>query len=307
MTMRTSFTTLLAIYFVSVVACSKTQDTAPDRRVFGSPPTIQSVETDNPPWFDPKKPISCDFTQVIEAMICFLGGPSDLQAIKGGGWTNGVIDPVDSAEAGVFIEGTYGEAIFRVRASDPDSTPAQNNILLVSSSFKEIESNTEVSLVVFDDGSFNKFKNTQRKGPPGEDCKINTDGTCTCDLGVYEVSSGDQTANDGLFTRKVGMYDARTQAFLLDCILREAHETLVIIPAGSTVNFRIEAVDRQGNVATFPDNLTAVTDSSISAFKCNGDPCGCCILQNNGLPQECHQLAGMVGPSYPDGLCKAFQ
>ena len=307
MTLRAAFVAFCCVALVSIASCSKTQDTAPDRRVFGAPPTIQAVETDNPIWFDPKKPIACDFTQVIEAMICYLGGPNDLQAQPGGGWTNGVIDNTNPrTDPGVFIEGTYGEAIFRVRASDPDSTPAQNNILLVSASFKETDSNTEKSLVVFDDGSFNQFKNSQRKGPPGEDCEIFSDGSCDCKLGIYDVTSGDQTANDGLYTRKVGLYDVRATPFLLDCIMREAHETLLIAGQSSTVSFKIEAVDRQGNLTAWPENLTAVTDSQINGYKCNGDSCGCCILQNSGLPEECHQLPGMVGPSFPDGLCKAF-
>ena len=42
--------------------------------------------------------------------------------------------------------------------------------------------------------------------------------------------------------------------------------------AGSALEFRTEAVDRQGNLATWPLRPTATVGSG--AFSCTGDDCG---------------------------------
>src|SRR5262245_41755365 len=160
---------LIPLAILSTVACSKTQDTAPEKRLFGDPPTIQTLNKDT--FWNPVKPISCDFSQTVITMICGLGGPSDLVPQKGNGWTHGVIGSEESAEPGIFIEGTFGEANFMAKVSDPDSPPKPeaSNVLLVSASYKHQDSSAETSLVIFDDGSFNKFQNTQKSGNPGKD------------------------------------------------------------------------------------------------------------------------------------------
>jgi hypothetical protein len=319
MTLRTIRSVLLPMAVLAVLSCSKTQDTAPERRLFGDPPTIRSVtfeHTDDTgqevPGFGPKTFVSCDFTEIVTNNLCELGAPG-LVAQAGPGWTfdfstgHGAVGNNPSTQPGIFIQGTYGEAIFKVDVVDPNSTSAQNNLLLVGASYDPPDSKTETTLVLFDDGAITKFQNSQKNPTPGEDCTVNGDGSCLCSLAKWDVTSGDGTANDNLWTRKVAFVNPRAQPFLLDCIMRDRHETLTLAPSSSTFTFKIEAVDRQGNLTTWPSKPVGVTDSGVGNFACNGDSCGCCFLwfMDPSNP-ECHGLEGMTGPVFPDGLCKAF-
>jgi len=297
---------------LAALSCSKTQDTAPERRVFGDPPTIKTVDDEhsNPPFFEPEHFISCDWTVNVVNEICYTGHVTGLQAQPGGGWTidlktgQGSINTTDpSPLPGVFIQGTYGEAVFRVSVTDPNSTSDRSDVLLVSASYVQPNSNVETSLVLFDDGSFSKFRNPQKRGPPGENCVVNPNGSCSCFLATYDVTSGDVQAKDGLWTRKIAVHDPEANAFLLDCIMHDEHETLIAVDKGTTVQFKIEAVDREGNLATWPSKLVAMTSTSLTKFSCNGDSCGCCILQSADPVSECGRLPGMLSPNFPDGLC----
>ena len=320
MTSRTIRSAILSVAVLAALSCSKTQDTAPERRLFGDPPLIRSVNFDHiddtgneVPGFGTKAFIMCDFTEIVVRQACYLGAGADLQAIAGGGWTidpttgKGSIGDNPTNEPGIFIQGTYGEAIFKVSVSDPNSTTTQNNLLLVGASYDPPDSKTETTLVLFDDGAFSKFKNFQANPTPGEDCTVNSDGSCVCAGALWDVTSGDATAKDDLWTRKMAFVNSQTQPFLKDCIMRDRHETLALAPPGTTLSFKIEAVDRQGNLTTWPTRLNAVSDSNFGQFACNGDPCGCCFLwtQDPSNPL-CHALPGLTGPSFPDGLCRAF-
>jgi hypothetical protein len=271
--------------------------------VFGDPPTIKSVDADH--FFEPEHFISCDWTENVVNEICSKpGGGTGLEAQAGGGWTNGSINTTDpSPVPGVFIQGTYGEAVFRVNVTDPNSTSDQNNLLFVGASFIEQDSTSETSLVLFNDGSFSKFKNPQKVASVGENCVVNPNGSCSCFLATYDVTSGDVQAKDDLWTRKIAVHDPSANAFLLDCIMDDAHETLVGAERGTTIPFKIEAVDRQGNLATWPSKLVAVTSTSLTKFSCNGDSCGCCIMQSAEPTSECRCLPGMLSPDFPNGLC----
>jgi hypothetical protein len=304
-------TPFLSLAFLAVLSCSKTQDKAPERRIFGNPPTIQSVD---PVFYEPDFPAQCNFTDIVTALFCQFG-VLDLEVQAGRGWTV-VTDPdgsnrrivfsdVPSAAAGVFIEGTYSRLTFKVKATDPESTPQQSNILLVSSSYVQTEggsgSQNENTLVLFDDGSENEFGFAQNANI-GEDCTIDIpNATCTCGGAIYKVKSGDLDKGDDQFTRKFAIINPTASGFFLDCILRSQNVVGVSGPEGSKFDFKIEAVDKQGNLAAWPDTLTAVAGKGT--FVCNGDSCGCCLL--HAFSQladitECIGQPGMLSPSYKD-------
>ena len=115
----------------------------------------------DPNFYFPQAPVDCDFTDIIQAFFCGFG-LLDVQPQTGTGWTvakdaqgNRIIvhstDP--TTQPGVFIEGEYTELVFSAKVIDPESTAQQSNVLLVSASYVLPGSTTEVSLVLFDDGS----------------------------------------------------------------------------------------------------------------------------------------------------------
>ncbi len=313
MTSRTIRSALLSLAALAALSCSKTQDTAPERRVFGDPPTIQSVDES----FDPQAIISCDFTNIVSASLCEFG-IIDVQPQTGTGFTvvfSGpnrevrtiVYSDTPSSEPGIFIEGTHGEFIFKVKVTDPNSVPGgQTNILLVSSSFVQPETNVETSLVLFDDGSSNQFSYPQNV-IQGENCTVNPNGSCTCASAVYKVRSGDAPpGGDGIYTRKFAVTNQAASPFLNDCLMSTKYETPYYTPPQSTIQFKIEAVDRQGNLTAWPTKLTGTTANNT--FACHGDSCGCCYLHwvsQLASQEECRGLPGLISPSSaPNGVCK---
>jgi len=306
---------LVSIALLAVLACSKTADTAPERRIFGSPPTIETVT----PIFIPQAPVDCDFTKIVDALVC-QNGILDAQPQTGRGWTKAV-DPNDPNKTivvfsdvpttvpGTFIEGTYTELSFTVKVTDPESTAQQSNILLVSASYQlPPPSTTEDTLVLFDDGGQINFP-FEQKALVAEDCTVDIPNQiCDCGGAIYNIKSGDLVKGDGVYTRKFALANPGASQFLNDCIKRSKQEIPVPLSAGSTLQFKIEAVDRQGNLATWPTKLPAVVGTG--SFVCNGDSCGCCLL--HAFSQladitECHGLPGLISPSkYPDGVCIDF-
>ncbi|MBI1951984.1 MAG: hypothetical protein HYS34_11565 [Acidobacteria bacterium] len=302
---------LLPLAALATLSCSKTQDTAPERRIFGDPPTIQTVEQN---FFDPAFHVSCDFSEIVVGQVCELSGEAKIivEPQPGPGWVRGRkpgLGSVVNPEAGVFVEGTYGEATMRVTVTDPNSTSAQNNILLVSASFIKPDSKNEDSIVMFDDGAENHFMFPQRVSTPGESCTgVNdpTEATCKCVGTSYPLDSGDTNKNDDEFTRRLAFHKPTANPYLLDCIQRDRHATLILASTGTTFTFKIEAVDRQGNLSTWPQSLPLTTGDD--SFDCTGDPCGCCVLQFGGLDSACNGLEGMTSPDvFPDGLCVTTQ
>lgn len=304
-------TPFLSLAVLAALSCSKTQDTAPERRIFGNPPTIQSVD---PVFYDAEIPTECNFTDIVLALFCqfqYL----DVEPQTGTGFT--VVFSADkkerfirysdqpTTEPGVFIQGTYSELTFKVRATDPESTPQQSNILLVSASYIKPDSKSETSLVLFDDGSENAFR-FEQEAQSAENCTVDLEsGSCVCQGAVYDIKSGDLQKGDELFTRKFALINPRGNEFFLDCIMRTKNVIGDYFEEGSTIDFKIEAVDRQGNMSAWPDKLTAV--AGPGSFVCNGDSCGCCMMHAHSQMadiSECKGLTGMVSPSsFPNGFC----
>lgn len=306
---RTIPGSILVMVAIATLSCSKTQDTAPERRVFGDPPQIETVE---PNFFDTEHHLECDFTTVMKSFFCQFFG-NDITFLPGPGWQVQV--PHDggpvSAEGGVFLDTVFSEVSFKVKVSDPNSSTGQSNILLVSASYQDPDpaNKTESSLVLFDDGSFNKFKFPQKSNLVGEFCIDDAFGNCSCFLAKYDVVSGDDTSGDGTFSRKIALPDKRSlappaDAYLQDCIMRGTGDTPILSTQGDIFEFKIEAVDRQGNLATWPVKLKAVVGTS--SFACSGDPCACCFMQTSEPNPVCSGLDGVVTPGFPDGFCKSF-
>src|SRR6185295_2516 len=111
------------------------------------------------------------------------------------------------------------------------------------------------------------------------------------------------------FTRKLALVDKLSMpypgndGYLLDCVARDTGDTPILASRGDVYNFKVEAVDRQGNLATWPVKLPAVVGSST--FSCNGDPCACCVKLQSDF-SVCSQLDGVFTPDFPNGLCKTF-
>ncbi len=311
MTSKQVVSALTSLALLATLACSKTEDTAPERRIFGNPPSIQTVD---PNYSFPQAPVDCDFTDIIQAFFCNFG-ILDVQPQTGRGWTvkdvGGqrviVYSDVPTTVPGVFIEGMYTEIVFAAKVVDQDSTPQQSNVLLVSASFRlPAPSTTEISLVLFDDGSTIDFPFEQKSLIP-EDCTVDlANQACACVGATYKIKSGDTTKGDNSFTRKFAIADPQTSNFLLDCIMRSKKEIPYPIDSGTQLDFKIEAVDRQGNLSTWPNKISTVVGNG--SFVCNGDSCGCCLLHANSQLadiSECHGLDGMISPSQaPNGVCK---
>ena len=248
-------------------------------RVFGLPPTIQSVSFES----NVQQAVQCDFAHIFELYLCSLG-------VFGA-----------RADPGVLIGGTYTHVKLRTRVTDPDSTPTRNDILLVSASYIDLENIQEISLVLFDDGSANKFPIPQKVSTLGEDCVVDPFGTCACSVAKYPVDSNDPTAGDAEYTRDLALVDLAASPFLQDCVMQQNHQVPIRVAAESSLDFRIEAVDREGNFAAWPVRPRATV--APTTFACTGDECGCCLLISVNPAVDCHGKSGMPSTDFPAGIC----
>ncbi|PYS96150.1 MAG: hypothetical protein DMF50_05850, partial [Acidobacteria bacterium] len=217
----------------------------------------------------------------------------------------------------LITQSNYTQIFFKVQATDPDSTASNTDILLVSASFVTDPNATdkqETTLVLFDDGSKTDFPYVQPKAPVGlEDCTVTytdpsktTLSTCDCQQGRYVLRSGDAVKGDGSFERGFALFNVREQngnTLIGDCIAREKHQApFSSTVAGVTLEFRIDAVDKAGNVVTWPTKLTATVNQNT--FVCSGDECMCCILKT-GVPRSCQGIPGLIGTLTPEGVCNS--
>ena len=248
--------------------------------LFGFPPTIESVSFEA----NPQQAVRCDFARIVEGYVCSLGIPGA------------------TAEPGVFIDGTFTHVRIGAKVTDPDSTPTQSNVLLAAASFISPDTLAETSLVLFDDGSASVFSYLQKSIVP-EDCTDDGSGVCTCNPKRYPVQSGDVLAGDTVFTRDLAFVDriSISSALLQDCILQQYRDVSLDFMAGSTLEFRIEAVDRQENLTAWPSRPTITIGTG--SFSCTGDECGCCLLTSGEPTVDCKGKPGMPSIDYPSGVC----
>jgi hypothetical protein len=283
---------------ICLSGCSKTQDTAPATRVFGSPPVIESVNLASG---GTTGQAICDYGPVIKNAFCADGEQ--------------FAEPFPA----ILVTVNYTEATFSVKVSDPESTASNSDILLVSASYQTTKDSTptEVSLVMLDDGGSNKFTFQGRSAEPWfEDCASQT---CPCLPANYNLDTNDPIANDGVYTRgfsilsstfhltsPTGITPSNT-GVVLDCIASAKRQFPALASiADGPVAFKIEVVDKEGNLTAWPTKPTAVF--APTTYTCTGDDCGCCFLLSSN-PTECSQksgLPGAPGSGFENGFCKSF-
>jgi hypothetical protein len=279
--------------------CSKSEDLPASRQLFGSPPQITSVVLTDPT--QQYSTVSCDFTEIVLAVLCPLGAPPDIKAT-----------------APIQLFGKYTEAVFQVKVSDPEGI---ENVLFVGASYvrpssKDDEDDglkNESTLVLFDDGSANEFPQGQvdQQSGVGQECvPVEGDNCLSCSLKIYEVTSNDSTAADGTFTRAAAFFPPGSPDILFDCLMGQKKQVPIRSGEGDvTLSFRIDAVDRDGNVDTWDTNPTVhVQPYNEAEFGCTGDECGCCILLNPGgqYVYNCSGKPGLYSESQGIGVCSLF-
>jgi hypothetical protein len=298
-------------------ACSKTEDTAPESRLFGNPPVIQNAALVQAAGVGTAV---CDMSDALRGYFCNGGIPTDQ---------------INFPPITFTVQ--YTEALMSVQTTDPDSVTGQpNDILLVGASYQKSNTGGEISeatLVLFDDGSVNVPPFTiPAIGPEGiyTDCHPADDcgGTPVapgegraCSQGQYLLTSNDTAANDNTWTRGFALvtgtpkltnqptpnYTTGKKSDLAsDCIALVRHEYPAIsdVRPGEPVKFKIEVVDRAGNLTTWPQPLQAPLIQST--YTCTGDDCGCCWLISSLPDPECRGKPGLTGPGYPNGFCNSF-
>jgi hypothetical protein len=301
---RSAVVAILAVGLL-LGSCSKTQDTAPETRLFGTPPVIQNVTLST----SGLGTATCDFSKVLEGTFCDVG-----------------FALASHPEAEITVN--FTEMNFAVQASDPDTkTGGQNDILLVSASYvKSNQGNpVETSIVLLDDGKSNHFNFQQQGTDFFEDCRQEQFAACSspglhCQTANYDLTSNDPIANDGIFSRGFALTSGRwlltepadvnlgstKTALGANCIALAKAQFPVIadVGIGQPVNFKIEVVDRAGNLTTWPVRPEAVF--SQTTLSCTGDACGCCFLMSGDPKADCVDKEGMHGaPGTPfeDGAC----
>jgi len=291
MTPSSRLTAVLCVGYLALLGCSKTADTAPETRVFGDPPVIQSAST----VVDPSAVASCDFTNMF---LAYSGLREDSAILTGGG---------------VFVESKYTEVVIQATVTDPDdpAPPATGtDVLLVSASYVTDDGSgtpTEETIVMFDDGSQVPFPFSQKDNRL-EDCSFDTvHKTCSCQKASYSVTSNDPTAADKVFNRSFafapgGNIPDNMDGLYLDCIAKATGQASQINAdlgnRTTPLEFRIEAVDKSGNLTEATNRPTATIGQG--GLTCSGDPCACCLLLNQVNPAApvadggCFGLPGLM-------------
>jgi len=323
----------------SAFACSKTEDTAPERRIFGSPPSIENVQVID----IPASNAVCDWSESVKhIMTCDFG-----------------LDPayIPSPFPTVTVTTTYNEVIFQVQVTDPESTPSQTDVLLVTASYITSQGGQpqEVSLVVLDDGGANEFDFLQKADFYGENCTVLDPNTCNdfivdtvnqrqgcredltgpmgvpdgepdvsrtdtccctwCTQKTYKLDTNDAAMGDGLYTRGFAFKllsgggvpaGARAAGLVDDCLVSQKRQAPAESTnlAGAPVAFKIEAIDRSGNIATWP--VSPEVTIQPTSLSCAGDACACCLLTTASF-STCRGLPGLMGQpgsGYENGVCR---
>jgi hypothetical protein len=273
----------LSVVLLPILACSKTDDIPAQREIFGAPPVIVNAELRVN-----ETSTTCDFTDEYNVWLRDSGLPLEVNRP-------------------LFVGIGYTELDFEVHISDADSdpnVPGEDDILAVTATYVPPGQGggdgtivTEESLVLFDDGSANKFSYSQQ-GSVNIKCTEDTFGYITCQQLIdFILTSNDPIGNDGHFSRRMASFNLAlsnidTTLVVQDCLAVQAFQ--VPISAGDNLpfTFRIDVVDRAGNITTWPTELPATVQST--EFVCEGDECFCCFLEFNALDQ-CSGLPGLQG------------
>jgi hypothetical protein len=265
----------------------------------GSPPMIPTVTVSAGP---SAGHATCDVTPLLRGFLC-AGGVTASRIV---------------AFPSLTLDVAYTSTRIEARVLDANSRPDQSDILLVSATYKQGDKCT--SLAMRDDGAAiaTAFPQTASLA---EDCPADSDCPA-CAAAVYATLSNDRKAGDHLYTVERAFLsdtidlDAPSgvtlgaQAQLAeDCIAAVNHQStdIGVAPVGGVIPFKIEAVDRTGNLSTWPETPSITLDQTHLA--CSGDECACCLLLSANPATECAGrpgLAGVPGSGFETGLCKTL-
>jgi hypothetical protein len=290
-------------------SCSKTQDTAPETRLFGSPPVINNVTLSQS---GSVGEAACQYGQIVEGWFC------------GEGYAL-------AATPDINIQVNYSELQFTVQATDPDTQAGgQNDILLVAASYQRTNQGqpVETSLVMLDDGSLQAepFQYSQQ-GDIFEACVADTNSLCgpnglTCSAAKYTLTSNDAVTGDSTFSRGFALISnmmtltepdpdttslgGRGTGAAVDCVaaVKKQFPAITDVPLGQPVSFKIEVVDRAGNLTAWPTRPQGNFQKTTIA--CTGDACGCCFLVSDNPVADCRGrpgLEGAPGSGFEAGFC----
>jgi hypothetical protein len=298
--MKTRMLALLGALLALVVnGCSKTEDTAPENRIFGDPPVIQSVD-----FVGSQQTIVCDVSNFVRVQLCAAFGfaPS----------TYTMQQPT------INLSLSYTDILMKVRATDPNSTPTTNDVLLVGASY--VHDSKETTLLVFDDGSQLQFPQLQAVPEPTDCSDYHFDATSDfcptfgfpdtmpCKNVTYQLASNDATASDGEYSRGYAFatFQGTFAPAAIDCFAQELKRPTVSTEGvvNHELGFKIEAVDRSGNIATWPTSPSVLVTGSD--LVCSGDDCACCLLSSANALVDCRGKDGFFGApgtGYEGGFC----
>ena len=245
-------------------------------QVFGVPPQIQNVALTVG-----TAGVSCDFTNIVETWLCTSGLPGA------------------HATSAILMGGTIATVRLEAQVTDPDSTPGNNDVTMVTSDLTLPTGMTILPLL--DDASAGSVSAAQNAGI-GEDC---TNGAaCSCNARTYATRSGDATGLDSIYTRARGLISPALPAFLNDCALMQDAIAVQSAQPGASFDLHVVATDRNGHQTAWSGPLQGTVPQST--FSCAGDPCGCCLITATDPVSQCRGLAGMPSTDYPGGICKSF-
>lgn len=284
---------------LGMLGCSKTQDTAPETRIFGDPPVIGGVTLNVT-----TATASCDITTAVAGYLC-LGGAGRPGYYE--------FSPGPTIEVTVG----YTQFEFLVQATDPQSTPSQSDILLVTASFQSPSNEgaiEETSLLLLDDGGTLKFP-WKQSVEPRDDCTLSPE--CICNAAEYDLTTNDSLEADNVFTRGFAFLapgsgiPANAFGVIESCVAKDRHQAPFSAGKfiGTTLEFKLEAIDRSGNDTVWPDRPEGPV--APITYSCVGDPCACCIVTDPDPLSHCGQLTGMIalaGGDWPEGtgFCQQF-
>ncbi len=272
-----------------LAACSKTDDQPGVRQIFGASPVITA---------DPI--VTSNETQ----LDCDVINPNLFIAQRDFPFLDQNQVAADFADLKMGMIYTELELLVEVADEDDDQAiPGVEDILAVTATYvppgqpdhEGAPPKAEHSLVLFDDGSQNKFSFTQI-GTVDLICDEGPPLTCR-KISGFILASNDMTANDSIFTRRIATFDLNlenldTLLFLQDCLALTKKQIILNVESGESFDFRLDVVDRAGNITTWPTPLPAIAQPSI--FSCSGDECLCCLSVNSQFT-NCSGLAGFAG------------
>jgi hypothetical protein len=136
----------------------------------------------------------------------------------------------------------------------------------------------------------------------------------TCEVTSQYVTTADENAGDGLYTRKFAVANLKTPGggagLAQDCVVSQVHQTPILLQTADTLDFSLEVVDRSANDTVWPK--TFPVRPNPATFACTGDRCMCCVLEKglDGAPYTpgkggggCFGAPGLIGIRFPQGFC----